>query len=38
MSNQNPVFVIGFFRSGTSLLCSHLNQNPKIALMYECDV
>ena len=38
MSNQNPVFVIGVFRSGTSLLCSLLNQNPKIALMYECDV
>jgi len=34
----NPVFVIGVFRSGTSLLCSLLNQNPKIALMYECDV
>ena len=38
MPNQNPVFVIGVFRSGTSLLCSLLNQNPKIALMYECDV
>jgi len=36
--NENPVFVIGVFRSGTSLLCSILNQNPKIALMYECDV
>jgi hypothetical protein len=36
--NENPVFVIGVFRSGTSLLCSLLNQNPKIALMYECDV
>jgi Sulfotransferase family len=38
MLNQNPVFVVGVFRSGTSLLCSLLNQNPKIALMYECDV
>src|SRR5580698_4167667 len=36
--NQNPVFVVGVFRSGTSLFCSLLNQNPKIALMYECDV
>jgi len=36
--NENPVFVVGVFRSGTSLLCSLLNQNPKIALMYECDV
>jgi len=34
----NPVFIIGVFRSGTSLLCSLLNQNPDIALMYECDV
>ncbi|MDR3459125.1 MAG: sulfotransferase [Verrucomicrobiae bacterium] len=36
--NKNPIFVIGVFRSGTSLLCSILNQNPAIALMYECDV
>ena len=36
--NQDPVFVIGVFRSGTSLLCSILNQNPQVALMYECDV
>jgi hypothetical protein len=38
MKNETPVFVIGVFRSGTSLLCSLLNQNPQIALMYECDV
>src|SRR5664279_4190695 len=38
MLNENPVFVVGVFRSGTSLLCSLLNQNPKIALMFECDV
>jgi hypothetical protein len=38
MLNENPVFVVGIFRSGTSLLCSLLNQNPKVALMYECDV
>jgi hypothetical protein len=38
ISSSNPVFVVGVFRSGTSLLCSILNQNPKLALMYECDV
>jgi hypothetical protein len=35
---ENPVFIIGVFRSGTSLLCSLLNQNPQVALMYECDI
>jgi len=38
MLSNDPVFVVGVFRSGTSLLCSMLNQNPKIALMFECDV
>jgi hypothetical protein len=38
MTNDQPVFVVGVFRSGTSLLCSLLNQNPQIALMYEADV
>jgi glycosyltransferase involved in cell wall biosynthesis len=38
MPNESPVFVVGVFRSGTSLLCALLNQNPKLALMYECDV
>ena len=38
MLNTNPVFVVGVFRSGTSLLCSILNQNPRLALMFECDV
>ena len=38
MTNANPVFIVGVFRSGTSLLCSLLNQNPKIALMYEFDI
>jgi glycosyltransferase involved in cell wall biosynthesis len=38
MTNPNPIFVVGVFRSGTSLLCSLLNQNPGLALMFECDV
>jgi hypothetical protein len=29
---------VGFFRSGTSLLYSVLNQHPQVALMYECNV
>lgn len=37
-SLEHPVYVVGVFRSGTSLLCSLLNQNKNIALMYECDV
>ncbi len=32
------VFMVGVYRSGTSLLCSLLNQHPDLALMYECDV
>jgi Sulfotransferase family len=35
---SNPVFVVGVFRSGTSLLYALLNQHPQVALMYECDV
>jgi Sulfotransferase family len=35
---KHPVFVVGVFRSGTSLLSSLLNQHPAIGLMYECDV
>ena len=38
MKNDHPLFVVGVFRSGTSLLCSILNQNPRVALMFECDV
>jgi Sulfotransferase family len=38
MLSESPVLVVGVFRSGTSLLCSLLNQNPRIALMYECDI
>jgi glycosyltransferase involved in cell wall biosynthesis len=38
MPNESPVFVVGVFRSGTSLLCALLNQNPHVALMYESNV
>ena len=38
MQVSETAFVIGVFRSGTSLLSLILNQNPKIALMYECDL
>lgn len=36
--SQGPVFVIGMWRSGTSLLYALLNQHPKIGLMYESDL
>lgn len=32
------LFVVGTFRSGTSLLYALLNQHPQISLMFECDV
>src|SRR6202142_3155941 len=35
---SNPVFLVGIYRSGTSLLYALLNQHPQMALMYECDV
>ena len=35
---EEPLFVIGMFRSGTSLLYALLNQHSKIALMYEGDL
>ena len=38
MPSLTPIFVVGVFRSGTSLLCSLLNQNPQVALMFEADI
>jgi hypothetical protein len=38
MQGSDTAFVIGVFRSGTSLSSLILNQNPKVALMYECDL
>lgn len=37
-ATTTTLFVVGVFRSGTSLLYALLNQHPKISLMYECDV
>jgi hypothetical protein len=37
-SSDQPVFVAGIWRSGTSLLYALLNQNPKLSLMYEGDL
>lgn len=35
--NPGPVFVVGMWRSGTSLLYALLNQHPQMGLMYESD-
>jgi Sulfotransferase family len=35
---EGPLFVVGMFRSGTSLLYALLNQHPQIALTYEDDL
>lgn len=35
--SSKPLFIVGVFRSGTSLLHSLLNQHPQIGLMYESD-
>ena len=35
---RGPLFVIGMWRSGTSLLYALLNKHPQIALLYEGDV
>jgi len=37
-SFSGPVFVVGIWRSGTSLLYSLLNQHPQLSLMYESDL
>jgi hypothetical protein len=37
-SSSGPVFVVGMWRSGTSLLYALLNLHPQIALMYEGDL
>jgi hypothetical protein len=34
-STSGPLFVVGIWRSGTSLLYTLLNQHPQIALLYE---
>lgn len=36
--SAGPLFVIGMWRSGTSLLYALLNQHPQIGLMYESDL
>lgn len=36
--SRGPLFVVGMWRSGTSLLYALLNQHPQIALMYEGDL
>ena len=37
-SAKGPLFVVGMWRSGTSLFYALLNQHPQIALMYEGDL
>jgi LPS sulfotransferase NodH len=36
--STGPLFVVGMWRSGTSLLYALLNQHPQIGLMYESDI
>jgi Sulfotransferase family len=36
--SAGPLFVVGMWRSGTSLLYALINQHPEIALMYEGDL
>jgi hypothetical protein len=37
-AERDPLFVVGMWRSGTSLLYRLINQHPEIALMYEGDL
>jgi len=37
-AERGPVFVVGLWRSGTSLLYRLINQHPEISLMYEGDL
>jgi hypothetical protein len=37
-SRHGPLFVVGMWRSGTSLLYALLNQHPQISLLYEGDL
>ena len=37
-TDQRHLFVVGFFRSGTTLLYSLLNLHPQIRLVYEADI
>src|ERR1700676_1695534 len=37
-STSGPLFVVGIWRSGTSLLYTLLNQHPQVALLYEGDL
>ncbi|MCU1303513.1 MAG: Sulfotransferase family, partial [Candidatus Sulfotelmatobacter sp.] len=36
--SSGPIFVVGIWRSGTSLLYTLMNQHPQIALTYESDL
>src|SRR6267378_6772080 len=36
--HDGPLFVVGMWRSGTSLFYALLNQHPQIALLYEGDL
>ena len=35
---NGPLFVVGMWRSGTSLFYALFNQHPQIGLMYESDM
>ncbi len=37
-SSEGPLFVVGMWRSGTSLFYALLNQHPQISLLYEGDL